>query len=105
MADSTAASPLVTGAGRGIGAAIAAPAGRAMGASVVVNDVDAEPADGRRASEIAADGGAATAVVADVARRRRRRPTGRGGRREPTARLDIAGEQRRDHPRRDGRTG
>jgi 3-oxoacyl-[acyl-carrier protein] reductase len=55
---------LVTGAGRGIGAAIAARLAR-MGASVVVNDVDEEPATAS-AKSIADEGGAATPVAGDV---------------------------------------
>ncbi|MGH9247050.1 MAG: SDR family NAD(P)-dependent oxidoreductase [Acidimicrobiales bacterium] len=55
---------IVTGGGRGIGAAIAARLAR-MGASVVVNDVDEEPAIAT-AKAIADDDGAATPVVGDV---------------------------------------
>jgi NAD(P)-dependent dehydrogenase (short-subunit alcohol dehydrogenase family) len=55
---------VITGAGRGIGAACAKGAAR-QGAAVVVNDVDRPEAD-RIASEIVADGGRAVACVADV---------------------------------------
>jgi NAD(P)-dependent dehydrogenase (short-subunit alcohol dehydrogenase family) len=55
---------VVTGAGRGIGAACAKGAAR-QGASVVVNDVDAEEAD-RTAQAIAAAGGTAIAFAGDV---------------------------------------
>ncbi|MEZ0075488.1 SDR family NAD(P)-dependent oxidoreductase [Planotetraspora sp. GP83] len=56
---------VVTGAGRGVGAAIALLAAR-QGAAVVVNDLDAEPAE-EVASQIVADGGLAVAHAADVA--------------------------------------
>ncbi|MEP6481097.1 MAG: SDR family NAD(P)-dependent oxidoreductase [Rhodoglobus sp.] len=55
---------IVTGSGRGLGLAYARELAR-QGASVVVNDVDAEAAASAVAS-IAADGGRATAVVAPV---------------------------------------
>lgn len=53
-----------TGAGRGIGAACAQGAAR-QGASVVVNDIDAEEAD-RTAQAIVAEGGVAIACAGDV---------------------------------------
>ncbi|MEV8569368.1 SDR family NAD(P)-dependent oxidoreductase [Streptomyces sp. NPDC051322] len=55
---------VVTGSGRGLGFAYAAALARA-GASVVVNDVDAEAAD-RAVKEITAAGGKAVAEVAPV---------------------------------------
>ena len=55
---------LVTGSGRGIGQQIAFKLARA-GASVVVNDLDADPA-AETVEKIAADGGTATAVVGSV---------------------------------------
>ena len=55
---------VVTGAGRGVGAAIA-QAAAAAGACVVVNDIDAEPAQACAAAILAA-GGQAIAHVADV---------------------------------------
>ena len=55
---------LVTGAGKGIGAAIAARFA-SVGAIVVVNDVDRASAD-ESAAAITAAGGTATAVAADV---------------------------------------
>jgi NAD(P)-dependent dehydrogenase (short-subunit alcohol dehydrogenase family) len=55
---------VVTGAGRGIGAACAKGVGR-QGASVVVNDIDAAEAD-RTAQAIVADGGSAIGCAADV---------------------------------------
>jgi 3-oxoacyl-[acyl-carrier protein] reductase len=55
---------LVTGAGKGIGAALAARFA-SVGATVVVNDVDQASADESAAAIIAA-GGAATAIAADV---------------------------------------
>lgn len=55
---------VVTGAGRGIGAACARGIAR-QGASVVVNDIDAEEAD-RVAQEIIAEGGSAIGCAADV---------------------------------------
>src|SRR5262245_9402269 len=55
---------VVTGAGRGIGAAYARAAAQA-GASVVVNDIDAEPAEDVAAG-IPHAGGRATVRVADV---------------------------------------
>jgi NAD(P)-dependent dehydrogenase (short-subunit alcohol dehydrogenase family) len=58
---------VVTGAGRGIGAAYARAAAQA-GASVVVNDIDAEPAEDV-AADISAAGGRATVKVADVSDR------------------------------------
>jgi NAD(P)-dependent dehydrogenase (short-subunit alcohol dehydrogenase family) len=56
---------VITGSGRGIGAACAQGCAR-RGASVVVNDVDAEPAE-ETAAAIRAEGGKAVACVADVA--------------------------------------
>jgi len=56
---------IVTGAGRGIGRATAIRLA-AEGASVVVNDLDAAPAD-ETVSQIAAEGGRALAVVANTA--------------------------------------
>ena len=56
---------IVTGAGRGIGRAIADRFAGA-GATVIVNDIDAATAD-EAAVAINASGGTATAVVADVA--------------------------------------
>lgn len=55
---------LVTGSGRGIGQQIALKLARA-GASVVVNDLDAEPA-AETVEKIEAEGGSATAVVGSV---------------------------------------
>ncbi len=55
---------IVTGGGRGIGAATAARLA-ADGASVVVNDIDAEPAD-ESVSAILANGGTAVACVANT---------------------------------------
>jgi len=55
---------LVTGSGRGIGQQIALKLARA-GAAVVVNDLDAEPAQ-ETVEKIAAEGGRATAVVGSV---------------------------------------
>ena len=55
---------VVTGAGRGIGAACARGVGR-QGASVVVNDVDQEEAD-RTAQAIVAAGGTAIGCAADI---------------------------------------
>ena len=58
---------LITGGGRGIGAATAARfAGE--GAAVVVSDIDREPAEAV-AEQIRASGGKALAVVADVTER------------------------------------
>ena len=61
LSDSTA---LVTGAGRGNGRAIAHELAD-LGASVIVNDLEAEPTE-RVAAEIEDDGGEAIAVAADV---------------------------------------
>ena len=58
---------LVTGAGRGIGAATAARLSR-DGAAVVVADLDAEPAEEVRAG-IEAAGGTARAIACDVTKR------------------------------------
>jgi NAD(P)-dependent dehydrogenase (short-subunit alcohol dehydrogenase family) len=55
---------VITGAGRGIGAACARGVGR-QGASVVVNDVDAAEAD-RTVGEIKAEGGTAISCIANV---------------------------------------
>ena len=55
---------LVTGSGRGIGQQIALKLARA-GAAVVVNDLDAEPAQ-ETVEKITAEGGRATAVVGSV---------------------------------------
>jgi NAD(P)-dependent dehydrogenase (short-subunit alcohol dehydrogenase family) len=57
---------VVTGAGRGIGAACARGVGR-QGASVVVNDIDADEAN-RTAQEIVSEGGTAIGCAADVSR-------------------------------------
>jgi len=56
---------LVTGAGRGIGAAVACKLARS-GARIVVGDVDAEPAAETLAA-IAAEGGVAVPLIGDVA--------------------------------------
>jgi 3-oxoacyl-[acyl-carrier protein] reductase len=56
---------LVTGAGRGIGAAIARKLA-AQGANIVVSELDAGPA-GESVAAIAAQGGRAVALVGDVA--------------------------------------
>ena len=56
---------VITGAGRGIGAACAREAAR-LGAKVVINDRDAEPAE-RTAAEIRESGGRAVSFVADIA--------------------------------------
>jgi len=56
---------VVTGGGRGLGAAVA-KAGAAAGAAVVVNDVDAEPAN-ECVNAIRAAGGRAVVHVADIA--------------------------------------
>ena len=56
---------IVTGSGRGIGAAIASRLARA-GARVVVNDLDEEPAR-ERVADLERDGHEAFAVVGDVA--------------------------------------
>lgn len=56
---------IVTGSGRGIGAAIAARLARA-GARIVVNDLDEEPAQ-ERVAELERSGHEAIAVVGDVA--------------------------------------
>lgn len=55
---------VITGSGRGIGAACAKGAAR-QGAAVVVNDIDADPAH-EICAAIKAEGGAAVACVADV---------------------------------------
>jgi NAD(P)-dependent dehydrogenase (short-subunit alcohol dehydrogenase family) len=55
---------VITGSGRGIGAACAKGAAR-QGAAVVVNDVDAEPAN-ETVEAIRAEGGTAIACVADI---------------------------------------
>lgn len=55
---------VVTGAGRGIGQAIAVALGQA-GAAVVVNDLDAEPAE-EVCNEIRGAGGRAVAVAAEI---------------------------------------
>ncbi len=64
---------IVTGSGRGLGLAYAAELAR-QGASVVVNDVDAETAASAVAS-IEAEGGTAVAVVARSAPPRPPRPS------------------------------
>ena len=56
---------VITGAGRGLGAAFAVHAARA-GAGVVVNDIDGEPAEAV-AAQIIEQGGRAVASVASVA--------------------------------------
>jgi NAD(P)-dependent dehydrogenase (short-subunit alcohol dehydrogenase family) len=55
---------VITGSGRGIGAACARGAAR-RGAAVVVNDIDAEPAN-ETVAAIKAEGGKAIACVADI---------------------------------------
>src|SRR5512140_2026554 len=55
---------VITGSGRGIGAACAKGAAR-QGAAVVVNDIDAAPAD-ETVAAIKAEGGRAIACVADI---------------------------------------
>jgi NAD(P)-dependent dehydrogenase (short-subunit alcohol dehydrogenase family) len=57
---------VITGSGRGIGAACAKGAAR-QGAAVVVNDVDPDPAN-ETVAAIKAEGGTAVACVADVTR-------------------------------------
>jgi NAD(P)-dependent dehydrogenase (short-subunit alcohol dehydrogenase family) len=57
---------VITGSGRGIGAACARGAAR-QGAAVVVNDIDGAEAE-QVTEEIAAEGGKAVACVADVSR-------------------------------------
>lgn len=64
MSKLTGKTAYVTGAGRGIGRAIALKLAR-EGASVVVNDLDPEPA-GETISAIEAEGGRATAVIGSV---------------------------------------
>ena len=75
------------------------PAGRATGASVVVNDVDEEPADGQRPSR-----SPTTAVRRRRGGRRRARPPTRRPwstpRAETLRRARHPGQQRRAHPRR-----
>ena len=57
---------VITGSGRGIGAACARGAAR-QGAAVVVNDIDGAEAE-QTAREIVAEGGQAVACVADISR-------------------------------------
>src|SRR5690242_13315833 len=55
---------VITGSGRGIGAACAKGAAR-QGAAVIVNDIDAGPAE-ETVAAIEAEGGTAVACVADI---------------------------------------
>ena len=64
MAVLTGKAVVITGSGRGIGAACAKGAAR-QGAAVVVNDIDAGPAE-ETVAAIKAEGGTAVACVADI---------------------------------------
>ncbi|MGH6740205.1 MAG: SDR family NAD(P)-dependent oxidoreductase, partial [Bradyrhizobium sp.] len=64
MSGLTGKAVVITGSGRGNGAACARRAAR-QGAAVVVNDMDAEPA-AETVAAIKADGGTAIACVADI---------------------------------------
>jgi len=81
MSELTGKVAIVTGASKGIGAAIAKGLG-AVGASVVVNYASSREGADRVVAEIAGKGGKAIAVKADVSKaadvqRRRRRPSAR----------------------------
>ncbi len=94
--DQTTRTAIVTGAARGIGAAVAKRLAQ-DGLQVAVLDLD-ESACAAVVSEIEAAGGRALAVGVDVVRRGRGRGRGRAGR-DRAGRPDGAGQQCRHHPR------